>query len=90
MLSIRLEPHEGHCIETAARLRHRALVGILLEDPYAPGKVSDEAELLREFLETADLPFLRAESERHLVEGRRVVFTVERLGGAVTWRMDVD
>lgn len=65
-------------------------MGTLLQDPHAPAEVSDEAELLREFLETANLPFLRAESERHLVEGRRVVFTVERLGGAVTWRMDVD
>jgi len=49
----------------------------------------DRAEALRLFLETADLRRLRAESEKHLLEGREVRFVVSVRDGAVQYDMQV-
>jgi hypothetical protein len=61
---------------------------LLLEGESRPGLV-ERTELLRLFLETADFGELRGRSEPHLLEGKRVRFSVFVERGAVRWRMDV-
>ena len=52
--------------------------------------MNEKAELLREFIETRELKELRRESEKHLVQGKRVKFIVSREGGKVKHEMKVE
>ena len=76
MLKVELLPDLTHCIETVARKEHTAVYKQVL----APGKsnreLEEKLETLRLFLETADFKKLRAESEKHLTEGKTVRFVV--------------
>jgi len=76
MLRIELVPDLSSCIETVARREHEETVRRLLAGERPEESLKEKAETLRLFLETADLRRLRAESERHLVEGRKVRFVV--------------
>ena len=78
----------GRCIETAARQRHRRLVEQMLQSASASALEAQEADLLRVFLETADFPRLRAQSEAVMAEGRRVVFEIVDDGEGVSWQME--
>jgi len=88
MDSIELEPVLGRCIQTTARERHRQLVEHILRCGVATDSEAQEADLLRMFLETADFPRLRAESEPLLVQGSRVVFQISSAGDRVSWKME--
>jgi len=59
----------------------------MLQSGNVSGQEAEEADLLRVFLETADFSWLRAQSERLLAEGRRVVFHVVGDGEQATWEM---
>ena len=76
MLKIELVPDLMHCIETVARKEHAMILKQLL----TPGKVNKELEkeleILQIFLETADFKKLRSESEKQLMERRKVRFLV--------------
>ena len=89
MLKIELVPDITHCIETVAKREHAAVVKQLL----TPGKGSIEGEekleILRLFLETADFKQLRSESERELVEGKKVRFVVYLEDGIPKYEMHV-
>ena len=50
---------------------------------------STKLETIKTFLETADFRRLRAESEKHLTEGKKVVFTVWQEKSEVLWEMAV-
>ena len=50
---------------------------------------AEKAETLRLFLETADFKKLRAESEKQLIEGKTVLFTVYLEGRASKYEMHV-
>ncbi len=76
MLKIELVPDLEHCVETLARKKQAELTRILLENEAGDEETGEKLEILRLFLETADFKKLRAESERHLAEGKSVRFTV--------------
>ena len=92
MFQIEFVPDLDHCIETVARKEYSGIVGQLLSSGKGKRKLGEniqKAELLRNFLETADFKRLRAESERHLVEGRYVKFVVYIDGGVPKYEMRI-
>ena len=89
MRKIELVPDLSSCIETTARREHERVTQELLSTEAPSEELMDRAETLRLFLETADLRGLRAESEKHLLEGREVTFVVSLRDGAVQYNMQV-
>jgi hypothetical protein len=74
MFKVEITPYAEHCIETVARRRYAELLQILLGNDPTNSQIEEELEILRLFLETADLRKLRAESEKYLIEGKIVHF----------------
>ena len=80
MLRIELVPTLDHCIESAARHEFRKAAEAYMQSNKEDKNLEQRLELLRLFLETADFRRLRAESERHLTEGKviRFILTLDR------------
>ena len=78
MLKVALVPDLSHCIETVARKEHLAVSKQLLTLGRRNKGLEEKLEILRLFLETADFSKLRAESEKKLIEGKKVKFLVSR------------
>ena len=74
MKQIELVPDLSSCIETVARREYAETTKRIMALETHHTKLVDRAEILRAFLENADLGRLRAASEEHLLAGRRVVF----------------
>ena len=89
MCRIELAPDLSSCIETVAKREHEEVVKKLLAVAEPDPALVEKAETLRAFLESADLKGLRAESEKHLVEGRKVRFIVSRKDGVMKYEMQV-
>ncbi|MBL7166750.1 MAG: hypothetical protein ISS55_09745 [Dehalococcoidales bacterium] len=89
MRQIELVPDLSSCIETVARREHERVAQELLSTEAPSEELMDKAETLRLFLETADLRKLRSESEKHLLEGRKVTFVVSLRDGIVQYDMQV-
>jgi hypothetical protein len=89
MLKIELVPALSQCIETVARKEYDETVGQLLASVEDKRKLLGIAGLLKNFLETADFKKLRAESERYLVDGKHVKFTVYAQGRVLKYEMQV-
>jgi hypothetical protein len=83
-----LEPDLSRCIETVAREEFRRGVQTLAAGE-GDERLAQRSEILRLFLESADFMELRRRSEPHLLDGRRVAFSVFLERSAVRWRMDV-
>jgi hypothetical protein len=75
-------------VETQAKRQYNQLVRQLLEEDTST-ELTEKAETLRLFLESADFNRLRAESEKHLVEGRKVIFIVHLDRGQPKYVMQV-
>jgi len=75
MAQIKLIPDLSHCIETVAKREYRRAL-----DEVLAGVENEELEirieLLRTFLKETDFKVLRQDSEKRLMEGRRVEFLV--------------
>ena len=89
MLQIELVPDLSNCIETVAKKEYSEIVRQLLAIGEGNEELHERAELLRSFLETTDFRRLRSESERYLVEGRRVKFVVYFEGTIAKYDMQV-
>jgi hypothetical protein len=89
MLKVELIPDLTHCIETVARREHTAVLKQLLRPGQGIKELEEKLEILRLFLETADFKRLRAESEKRLLEGRKVKFVVY-LDDGVKYEMQVN
>lgn len=76
MLRIELVPDISHCIETVAKREYGDTLEKLLAAGEANELLQEKVELLRIFLETMDFGRLRRESEKHLVEGKKVKFVI--------------
>jgi len=89
MHQVELIPELSHCIETVAKNEYRETLGQLL---VAKGtqELEEKAELLRTFLETMDFKKLRKESEKHLLQGRRVKFVIYRERGTTKYDLRVE
>ena len=78
MLQIELFPDLDHCIETVARREYAAVLKQLLTPGLRNKELEEKLEVTRRFLETANFKKLRAESEKRLMEGKKVKFMVYR------------
>ena len=74
---IKIEPELSECVMTKAKREYNALLKRALEGE----DVGDRLEALRLFLENHDFAKLRAEYEKYLVEGKKVIFYIKRDGG---------
>jgi len=86
-VQIELVPDLEHCIETVARKKHAELTQVLLGSETCDTEVEEKLETIRLFLETADFKRLRSESEKLLVEGKTVRFTVYFKNNAAGYQM---
>ncbi len=81
MAEVVLHPTLEQCIETTARKEYRRATESLLGGAPLDEATLDRLQLLEAFLNTADLPGLRATSERELLLGKNVRF---RISGTAT------
>ena len=89
MLEIELVPDLSHCIETAAKREHAEVLKQLLTPGGGSKELQEKLEILRLFLKTMDFKKLRSESEKQLVEGRKVRFVVYLEDGVPEYEMQV-
>ena len=75
-------------METQAKRQYNQIARQLLQKG-EDKELVEKLEVLRLFLESADFNKLRRESEKHLVEGRKVKFTVRREAGQPRYEMKV-
>jgi len=87
---IELIPTVSHCIETVAKREYWKNVDEYLRNRKADRKLEERIELLRSFLESADFGTLRRRSEKHLVDGKRVKFTLSIKDGKQRCEMTVE
>lgn len=88
MLKVKLIPDLSHCIETIAKQEHTAVAKQLLKPGEENNELEEKLEILDTFLETADFRKLRVESEKRLMDGKKVIFVVYR-DKDVKWEMQV-
>ena len=75
-------------METKAKRQYNQMAGELL-DKDEGGELAQRLEILRLFLESADFNKLRSESEKHLLEGRRVKFILSLEEGKSKYEMKI-
>jgi hypothetical protein len=90
MENITLVPDLSSCIETTARKAHRERLYLLLSGHQDNERLKTEVGIQEQFLETSDFPKLRAESEKHLVEGKTVEFIIYLQDGKVKYNLKTD
>ena len=78
MLKVELTPDLLHCIETVTKREYTAVSQQLLVSGQRNKELEEKLEILRLFLETADFKKLRAESEKRLIDGKKIKFIVFR------------
>jgi hypothetical protein len=86
---IELIPNLDHCIETVAKRKYSELVQKLLEGKVGDIETEETVETLRLFLQMADFRKLRSESEKQLIEGKSVRFTVYLKERTLKYEMQV-
>ncbi len=89
MDSIELYPDLVHCIETVAREKYWNMASELMESKVAQSELASKVELMREFLQSAQFSLLRRKSEKYLVAGKKVKFTVYWAGSGANCAMEV-
>jgi len=89
MKKIGLIPDLTHCIETVTNREYATVLRQLLTPGKGNKELEEKAEVLRLFLESVDFKQLRLESERRLVEGKKVLFAVYLEKGALKYEMRV-
>ena len=86
---IELFPSLNHCIETTAREEFWNSVNQYMEGGQEDKKLEEKIELLKAFLESVDFKKLRSQSERYLVEGKKVKFVISWKEGTPSYEMVV-
>jgi hypothetical protein len=89
MSKIELKPDLSSCIETVARREYNDITRTLMTTTSPDETLMEKAEVLKLFLETADFRKLRAESEKHLLAGKKVKFLVYREDELPRYEMQV-
>jgi hypothetical protein len=87
MVQIELTPTLDLCIEGTARQEYKKSADEYMLKCKKDRKLEEKIELLRMFLETADFRKLRAESEKHLIEGKKVTFILTLEKGKPKYEM---
>jgi hypothetical protein len=73
---VELSPSLSRCIETTAREEFWNSVTQYMESEREDKNLEEKIELLKAFLESMEFKKLRSQSERYLVEGKRVKFII--------------
>lgn len=84
---IELTPTLDLCIEGTARKEYLKSTDEYIQRGKKDRKLEEKIELLRMFLETMDFRKLRAESEKHLIEGKKVEFILTSEKGKPKYEM---
>ncbi len=87
---IELIPTLSHCIETIAKREYWRSVDEYLKKRKEDKKLEEKIELLKSFLETEDFGVLRRQSEKHLINGKQVKFTLSIRNGKQAHEMTVE
>ena len=87
---IELNPTLDLCIEGTARQEFKKSADKYMQRGRKDRKLEEKIELLRMFLETTDFRKLRAESEKHLIEGRKVKFILTSEKGKPKYEMVIE
>jgi hypothetical protein len=90
MLRIELTPTLELCIEGTARQEYKNSADEYMRKGKKDRKLEEKIELLRMFLESMDFRKLRAESEKHLTEGKKVRFILTSAKGKPKYEMKYD
>jgi hypothetical protein len=88
-MKIQLAPELNRCIETVARKEFEDTSQKILSSDEPQLELADKAEIIKLFLEKADFKRLRVESEKYLIKGNSVIFTVYLEGDRLKYEMDV-
>jgi hypothetical protein len=88
-MQIELFPSLSHCIETTAKQEFWKSVDEYMEKQ-GDRQLEERIELLKAFLESVDFRELRCESEKHLVEGKKVTFVIRWEENKPHYNMVVD
>jgi hypothetical protein len=76
MESIELFPSLAHCIETTAREEFWKSVNQYMESGREDKKLEERIELLKAFLKSTNFKKLRSQSERYLIQRKKVKFII--------------
>jgi hypothetical protein len=88
-MQIELFPSLSHCIETTAKQEFWKSVDEYMEKQ-GDRQLEERIELLKAFLESVDFRELRCESEKHLVDGKKVTFVIRWEENKPHYNMVVD
>lgn len=86
---VELVPDLDNCIETVAKREYREAMQQYLQTG-ENRELGAKIETLRMFLESADFPRLRGESETHLTQGEKVKLTLQLDEGQIRYEMIVE
>ena len=87
--SIDLIPSLDACVQTQAKRLYNKTLSQLLESG-ENAALQKKLKLLTLFLETADFNKLRSESEKHLIDGKKVTFSISTDKDGITHHMKVE
>ena len=87
---VKLGPTLKSCIETTAKREYWKRVHQYLKTRVEDKGLEERIELLRGFLEKANFAELRSQSEKHLIDGKRVTFNLSTRKGELMYEMIVD
>jgi hypothetical protein len=88
-VKIELVPTLDLCIEGTARQEYKKCANEYMQRGRKDRELEQKIELLRMFLETTDFRKLRAESEKHLIEGKKVKFILTLEKGKPRYEMKI-
>ena len=89
-MKIELTPTLELCIEGTARQEYKKSADEYMRKGKKDRELEEKIELLRMFLETTDFRKLRAESEKHLIEGKKVRFILTSEKGKPKYEMKIE
>jgi hypothetical protein len=87
-MEIKLKPDLSHCIQTVAKRRYERVLSLILGGKQEES-LTDELELLRLFLESADFRQLRSRCEESLLAGKRVEITLRPAPGVPPYETEL-
>jgi len=88
-MEIRLEPTISSCIETVANREYKKVLSILLKSDQEDEQMEEKLELLKLFLESADFNHLRSLSDKFLLKGERVEFTLKSTNTPPNYEIEI-
>jgi hypothetical protein len=89
-IRIELVPTLSHCIETMAKRKYWKSIDEYLKKGNGDRKLEEKIELLRAFLKTADFGILRRQSEKHIIDGKKVKFILSIKNGKHSYEMTIE